>query len=46
MRWIDRDFVYVLDVVQALLLSMDREIHGVFDVGTGLTILIKTGSLC
>jgi len=30
-----RDFVYVLDVVQALLLSMDKEVHGVFNVGTG-----------
>jgi len=36
-----RDFVYVLDVVQALILSMDREIHGVFNVGTGLTTSIN-----
>ncbi len=36
-----RDFVYFLDVVQALILSMDREIHGVFNVGTGLTTSIN-----
>lgn len=31
-----RDFVYVLDVVQALILSMDSNVSGVFNVGTGI----------
>ncbi|PKL60799.1 MAG: GDP-mannose 4,6-dehydratase [Methanomicrobiales archaeon HGW-Methanomicrobiales-4] len=36
-----RDFVYVLDVVQALLLSMDKKVHGVFNVGTGVSSSIN-----
>ena len=36
-----RDFVYVLDVVQALTLSMDKNVHGVFNVGTGETTSIN-----
>lgn len=36
-----RDFVYVLDVVQALLLSMDRKGNGIYNVGTGQTSSIN-----
>jgi UDP-glucose 4-epimerase len=36
-----RDFVYVLDVVQALFLSMDEPIHGVLNVGTGISSSIN-----
>lgn len=36
-----RDFVYVLDVVQALLLSMDTDVHGVFNIGTGVSSSIN-----
>lgn len=36
-----RDFVYVLDVVQALLLSMDSECHGIYNVGTGISSSIN-----
>ncbi|PWR69738.1 GDP-mannose 4,6-dehydratase [Methanospirillum lacunae] len=36
-----RDFVYVIDVVQALLLSMDKDVNGVFNVGTGFTSSIN-----
>jgi UDP-glucose 4-epimerase len=36
-----RDFVYVLDVVQALLLSMDSNLFGVFNVGTGIPTTIN-----
>ncbi len=36
-----RDFVYVLDVVQALLLSMDTEANGVFNIGTGISSSIN-----
>jgi UDP-glucose 4-epimerase len=32
-----RDFVYVKDVVSALLLSMDANVSGVFNVGTGIS---------
>ena len=37
-----RDFVYVLDVVQALICSMDMDVHGVFNVGTGVSSSINT----
>ncbi|WP_181391369.1 GDP-mannose 4,6-dehydratase [Methanospirillum stamsii] len=36
-----RDFVYVLDVVQALILSMEKSVSGVFNVGTGLSVSIN-----
>jgi UDP-glucose 4-epimerase len=32
-----RDFVYVLDVVAALVLSMDTDASGVYNVGTGVS---------
>ncbi|HWQ66605.1 MAG TPA: NAD-dependent epimerase/dehydratase family protein [Methanospirillum sp.] len=37
-----RDFVYVQDVVQALIRSMDKGIHGIFNVGTGVSSSINT----
>jgi len=36
-----RDFVYVLDVVQALILSMEKNVSGVFNVGTGTSVSIN-----
>ena len=36
-----RDFVYVLDVVQALILSMEKSVSGVFNVGTGTSVSIN-----
>ena len=36
-----RDFVYVLDVVQALILSMEKSVSGVFNVGTGASVSIN-----
>lgn len=36
-----RDFVYVNDVVQALLLSMDTDVTGVYNVGTGVNLSIN-----
>lgn len=36
-----RDFVYVLDVVQALILSMEKEVQGVYNVGTGVSTSIN-----
>ncbi|NLV26198.1 MAG: NAD-dependent epimerase/dehydratase family protein [Methanomicrobiales archaeon] len=36
-----RDFVYVLDVVQALILSMEKSVSGVFNVGTGSSVSIN-----
>jgi len=36
-----RDFVYVLDVVSALMLSMDSDAKGVFNVGTGNATSIR-----
>lgn len=36
-----RDFVYVLDVVQALILSMEMNVSGVFNVGTGMSVSIN-----
>ena len=36
-----RDFVYVQDVVQALLLAMEQNVSGVFNVGTGCSVSIN-----
>lgn len=36
-----RDFVYVLDVVQAMILSMEKGVSGVFNVGTGMSVSIN-----
>jgi UDP-glucose 4-epimerase len=36
-----RDFVYVLDVVQAMILSMENGVSGVFNVGTGMSVSIN-----
>ncbi|MFH0967810.1 MAG: GDP-mannose 4,6-dehydratase [Methanobacteriota archaeon] len=36
-----RDFIYVKDVVQALLLSMDKNVYGVYNVGTGVSSSIN-----
>jgi len=36
-----RDFVYVKDVVQALILSMDSNVSGVYNVGTGISSSIN-----
>lgn len=36
-----RDFVFVLDVVHVLLLSMDQDVQGVFNVGTGVSSSIN-----
>lgn len=36
-----RDFVYVQDVVQALILSMDKNVNGIFNVGTGSSVSIN-----
>ncbi len=36
-----RDFVYVLDVIQALILSMEKSVSGVFNVGTGVNVSIN-----
>jgi len=36
-----RDFVYVQDVVQALFLSMEKNVSGIFNVGTGVSSSIN-----